>query len=122
MRRVKVRFHDIVGATDTGNDACACGNNRRKEQYVPTNWIYATQNNDDHDSANDERGRESSTAPLPDNAMHQAPFPTIHIIANSDLANLSIRDISRVKRKNAQRMMKLGWDGVQRCLMSKHEK
>ena len=111
MRRVKVRF-----ATDTGDDACACGNNRRKEQYVPTNWICATRNSDNHDNGDGEREI------LPDNAMHQAPFPTIHIIANSDLANLSIRDISRVKRKNAQRMMKLGWDGVQRCLMSKHEK
>ena len=121
MRRVKVRFHDIEGANDTGDDACACGNNRRKEQYVPTNWIYATQNNDNRDSGDDERERESSTAPLPDNAMHQAIFPTIHIIANSDLANLSIRDISRVKRKNAQRMMKLGWDGVQRCLMSENK-
>ncbi len=115
MRRVKVRFHDIEGAND--DDACACGNTRRKEQYVPTNWIYATQIDDNHGSGDEKRERDV----LPDNAMHQAVYPTIHIIANSDLANLSIRDISRVKRKNAQRMMKLGWDGIQRCLMSENK-
>jgi hypothetical protein len=68
-------------------------------------------------------GASSSTAatptllPLPDNVMHRSPYPTIHIIVNRDLASLCIRDISRVKRMNAQRMAKLGWDGVD-CIIS----
>jgi hypothetical protein len=51
--------------------------------------------------------------PLPDNAMHRSPHPTIHLIQNVDLGKLQARDVSRVKRKNAQSMMKLGWEGVE---------
>lgn len=91
MRRVKVRFHDTC-------------NDRRQEQYVPTDWILIPDDCSQRGPA------------LPDNAMHQAPHPTIHIINNADLASLSIRDISRVKRKNAHRMMKLGWDGIEEKL------
>ncbi len=91
MRKVKVRFHT----------ACHV---RRQEQYVPTDWISL-----------EEEGNKEGPA-LPDNAMHQSPYPTIHIIRNTDLASLSIRDISRVKRKNAQRMMKLGWGGIEKKL------
>jgi hypothetical protein len=117
MRRVKVRFH----IDEKVRNAKACDNARRQDQYVPTNWIRKiTPNNYD-----DNQGKESGRAlPLPDNAMHQAPYPTIHIINNADLATLSIRDISRVKRKNAQRMMKLGWDGIElkkRSLTSSHK-
>ena len=78
MRKVKVRFDDT---------ACQ---SRRQEQYVSTDWISL------------EEGGNIRGPALPDNAMHQAPYPTIHIIRNMDLASLSIRDISRVKRKNAQ--------------------
>ena len=98
MRRVKVRFH----TEETINNA-AC-HAHRQEQYVPTDWI-----------STHEGGNKRGPA-LPDNAMHQAPYPTIHIINNTDLASLSIRDISRVKRKNAHCMMKLGWDGIEKKL------
>ena len=91
MRKVKVRFHT----------ACHV---RRQEQYVPTDWIST------------EEGGNTQGPALPDNAMHQSPYPTIHIIRNMDLASLSIRDISRVKRKNAQRMMQLGWNGIEKKL------
>ena len=93
MRKVKVRFFDST--------ACHA---RRQEQYVPTDWISL------------EEGGNIRGPALPDNAMHQAPYPTIHIINNTDLASLSIRDISRVKRKNAHCMMKLGWDGIEKKL------
>lgn len=42
--------------------------------------------------------------------MHRSPYPLIHIIVNQDLASLCMRDVSRVKRLNAQRMAKLGWE------------
>jgi Protein of unknown function (DUF1415) len=49
---------------------------------------------------------------LADNAMHRSPYPTIHLIRNQDLARLSLPDISRVKRKNMQRMARIGeWVG-----------
>ena len=118
MRKVKVRFHDIQSS-----DGARCFP-RRREEYVPTDWISV---DPDTIQKDDERGNEvcnGKPSPasshdrhvLPDNAMHQAPHPTIHIISNTDLARLSIRDISRVKRKNAHRMMKLGWDGVEKKL------
>jgi hypothetical protein len=86
-QKVKVKFHDMVEG-------------RRQHQFVPIDWI-------DH---------SCNGAPLPDNAMHQAPYPTIHLIANKDLLTFSICDISRVKRKNAQRMAKLGWEGLEKRL------
>ena len=91
LRKVKVRFHDTVEGLG------------RKEQFVPTDWIDFT-------------NVSSSPPPLPDNCMHRSPYPTIHIISNQDLASTSIRDVSRVKRFNAQRMAKLGWDGLERRL------
>jgi len=63
------------------------------KQYVPVNWcVFQGQPVGD---------------PLPDNRMHQSPFPTIHIIRNRDLGRLRARDVSRVKRKNAHRMIQL---------------
>ena len=47
--------------------------------------------------------------------MHRAPYPTIHLIRNEDLERLRARDVSRVKRNNARRMMELGWEGVLRA-------
>ena len=89
MQKVKVRFHDIL-------------EERRPEQYVPIDWF-------DHSVG-------SVRPPLPDNAMHRAPHPTIHLIRNSDMASLCLRTVSRVKRKNRQLVMKLGWQGVDRHL------
>jgi hypothetical protein len=34
--------------------------------------------------------------PLPDNAMHRAPYPTVHLIRNEDLGKMCIRDVSCV--------------------------
>lgn len=62
----------------------------QKEQYVPVDWLQV------------EKGPL-----LPDNAMHQSPFPAIHLICNADLARLRARDVSRVKRLNAHRMSEL---------------
>lgn len=76
-QKVKIRFHEELEG-------------RRSEQYVPIDWILVS---------------EKLGLPLPDNCMHRAPYPTIHLISNLDLASLSMRDISRVKRKNARRMM-----------------
>jgi hypothetical protein len=87
LQKVKIRFHEVLEG-------------RRQEQFVPIAWI-------DH---------ASNGPPLPDNIMHQTPYPTIHLIANRDLASLCIRDISRVKRRNAHQMMKLGWPGVKKRL------
>ena len=71
-------------------------------QYIPTDYCrFATPGD-----------------PLPDNAMHRAPYPTIHLIQNQDLASTSLRDVSRVKRKNAQRMVRLGWEGIESVWMS----
>ena len=82
-RKVKVRFEDDG-----------------KEQYVPIDWLTS-----DEDDSPLPKGEQ-----LPDNAMHRAPYSTIHLIRNADLAALCARDVSRVKRKNAQLFSKLGWD------------
>ena len=88
MRKVLVRFHESLEGRDS-------------EQFVPIDWF-------DH---------SHSGAPLPDNRMHQAPHPTIHLIRNVDLAELTLCDVSRVKRRNAQKMLKLGWEGFdQNCV------
>jgi hypothetical protein len=79
MRKVLVRFHENLEDRDT-------------EQFVPIDWF-------DHSHSGD---------PLPDNSMHRAPHPTIHLIRNADLAELTLSDVSRVKRRNAQQMSKLG--------------
>ena len=104
LRKIKVRFHSHVD--DNGGDPC------RKEQYVPMDWLVLT---DDNDGDLDNYLGDS----LPDNAMHRAPYPTVHLIRNEDLGRLRARDVSRVKRKNAQTMMNLGWEGVQRQLATR---
>jgi hypothetical protein len=78
-RKVLVRFHESLEDRDS-------------EQFVPIDWF-------DH---------ARSGAPLPDNGMHRAPHPTIHLIRNADLAELTLSDVSRVTRRNAQQMSKLG--------------
>ncbi|KAL3792006.1 hypothetical protein ACHAWO_012608 [Cyclotella atomus] len=87
LRKVKVRFNDEIEGS-------------RQEQYVPTDWI---------DNSN---GICEPREPLPDNFMYQTPYPTIHIINNEDLAKLCVRDVSRVKRLNARRMARRGWEGL----------
>ncbi|KAL7528680.1 hypothetical protein ACHAWF_002664 [Thalassiosira exigua] len=89
-RKVKLRFDDDVDGLG------------RREQYVPADWIEVPP------------GAAGPGPPLPDNAMHRAPYPSIHVIANRDLAGLCLRDVSRVKRTNAQRMARLGWEGLER--------
>lgn len=82
LRKVKVRYH----------------NNALKgliRQEVPTDWIFVP--------------NETSPFLLHDNIMHRSPYPLIHIIVNQDLAFLCVRDVSRVKRLNAQR---IGWEGL----------
>lgn len=102
LRKVKVRFHNVE-LFGSGVD------NRNQEQFVPTDWILASNENCAPPPL-------STRTQLPDNSMHQSPYPTIHIIVNQDLASLCIRDVSRVKRLNAQRMTKLGWEGLARIL------
>jgi hypothetical protein len=79
-----------------------------KPQYIPTDWCHAPIT-----STQDNIPSSSSRQPLCDNAMHRSPYPTIHVLRNHpDLVSLPLREVSRVKRRNAQRMMKLGWDGL----------
>ena len=82
LRKVKVRYHNnaLNGLT-------------RQEQFIPTDWIVVT----------------NGTCPrlLPDNIMHRSPYLTIHIIVNQ-LASLCMRDVSRVKRLNAQNILMIG--------------
>jgi len=100
LRKVKVRFHN-------NNNAKEEGSIDRLEQYVPTDWIVIPE----------EQREQFTTRPiLPDNSMHQSPYPTIHIINNKDLGSLRARDVSRVKRLNSKRMTKLGWEGVEQHL------
>ncbi len=72
------------------------------EQCIPVDWVVLSD--------------RETRPPLPDNLMHRAPYPTIHILRNRDLQNLSIHDISRLKRRNAKRMLSenLGWESAQR--------
>lgn len=86
LRKVRIRFRDPLPEGLS-----------RPEQYVQIDWLCLP----------------NLGLPLPDNFMYRAPYPTIHIIVNQDLASMSIRDVSRVKRLNAQRMAKLGWDGLE---------
>lgn len=70
-----------------------------KPQYIPTDWCYTT---------NHTTPSSGQRQPLYDNIMHQSPYPTIHLIRNDpDLKSLSLREVSRVKRRNAQHMMQL---------------
>ena len=80
--KVKIRFQNEMEG-------------RRQEQYVPTEWLDIP------------KGEA-----LVNNVMHRAPYPTIHLIRNLDLASLNASSVSRTKRKNAVRMMKLGWKGL----------
>lgn len=77
-RRIRVRFHE-----DQTKD---------KEQCIPLDWVQLSE-------------LEVEERPiLPDNAMHRAPYPVIHILRNDDLKSLTIQEISRLKRRNAKRM------------------
>ncbi|CAB9531299.1 expressed unknown protein [Seminavis robusta] len=67
-RKIKIRFH---------HDS--------KEQYVPIDWIVFEQD-------------QLLGEPLPDNAMHRAPYPTVHLIRNQDLASLCVRSVSLESR------------------------
>lgn len=87
-RRVRVRFHE-------GNSATTA--KFKTEQCVPVDWVVLE--GDDNDAKNNQR-----RPPLPDNAMHRAPYPVIHILRTVDLEGLSVHDISRLKRRNAKRM------------------
>ena len=92
-RRLKVRYQP----DDNDNSKATDGESQQKqEQYVPTDWIFP---------AGDDVNESTMRPELSDNMMHRAPYPTIHIIHNRDLYSLCVRDISRVKRKNAQLMM-----------------
>ncbi len=86
-RKVRVRLRDEL------LDGIA-----RREQYVPIEWLVFPDGT-------------SQRPPLPDNAMHRAPYPTIHVIAKSDMESICVRGVSRVKRLNAQRIARLGWEG-----------
>jgi hypothetical protein len=117
QRKIKVRYHDN---NDDDN------HHTRKEQYVSTDWCVFPKA-----STPSLHGRPSHTChhinsidessfvgpPLPDNSMHRTPHPTIHLIRNTDLGGMRIRDVSRVKRKNAQTMVRLGWDGMTNALV-----
>ena len=81
-------------------------------QYVPVDWIKPISDNDENDTTTGDNAVATLGTPLPDNLMHRAPFPTIHLIRDMDLASLSMRSVSRVKRKNAQRITQLGWEGM----------
>jgi len=100
MRKVKVRFR----RDDSTDEGAATQPQRRREQYVPTDWIV------------DLPGRGPQ---LPDNFMYRSPHATIHVIVDEDLASLSLRDVSRVKRLNSRRMAEMGWEGLERLMMGR---
>jgi hypothetical protein len=93
QRKVKVQFHSD-----------------QKVQYVSVDWlkVRSTKN-----AANENRDCEIGP-PLPENLMHRSPYPTIHLIRNQDLGSLCARDVSRVKRLNAQKFLRLGWEGIEK--------
>jgi len=70
------------------------------EQWVPSDWLV---------------GSAHSEVPLPDNWMHRAPHPTVHLIRRCDLN--SIREsaegyevVADVQLRNSSRLATLGWD------------
>jgi hypothetical protein len=111
LRKIRVRFH-IDPRNDNSNEQDDRSNRQqqRLEHYVPVDWLVL-----DRPGAGSGDGNVGHNVgdPLPDNAMHRAPYPTVHLIRNEDLGTLRARDVSRVKRKNAQKMLKLGWEGIQ---------
>eukprot|EP00956_Cyclotella_meneghiniana_P002187 scaffold2434_cov70-Cyclotella_meneghiniana.AAC.9 len=99
LRKIKVRFtNEIMG---------------RQEQYVPVDWI---------DTSSDPSAEKINGDPLPDNFMYQSPYPVIHIINNNDLSTLCLRDVSRVKRLNAKRMLSMGWKRLKSHIPEKYDK
>mmetsp|Transcript_15286 Transcript_15286/g.32069 ORF Transcript_15286/g.32069 Transcript_15286/m.32069 type:complete len:353 (-) Transcript_15286:102-1160(-) len=99
-RRVKVRWiDDHEDETLASIDAKTKMSNRRNEQYIPTDWVV-------HETQKEQSISRNERMELPDNMMHRAPYPTIHVIDNRDLYSLCVRDISRLKRKNAQLMVR----------------
>mmetsp|Transcript_23458 Transcript_23458/g.52166 ORF Transcript_23458/g.52166 Transcript_23458/m.52166 type:complete len:427 (+) Transcript_23458:201-1481(+) len=109
-RRVRVRFHDsdnncgnanrnniVDGKQQTATRRCTV------EQYVPVDWVVPDEDtfnsssnnvvgngNDRRDVGHNSRDPPTKTSgeglwhrpPLPDNAMHQAPYPVVHILRN----------------------------------------
>ena len=52
---------------------------------------------------------------LPDNAMHRAPVPTIHLLRRSDLATVAAQSshseaLADLELRNATRLRALGWE------------
>jgi hypothetical protein len=115
QRRIKVQFLEHGREQQQQNNNSNSSNaaegkkstisnvKRKKEQYVPVDWIVFDDDNTTTDSSPPPRHRP----PLLDNCMHQTPYPTIHLIQNNDLGTLCVRDISRLKRKNIETIMKL---------------
>lgn len=72
------------------------------EEIVPLEWTV----------------QEGSRGPLlPDNAMHRAPFPTLHLIRRADTDSLQqdsggLDAIWEMASRNSQHMAKIGWEGV----------
>ncbi len=95
-RRVKVRWEDETLDTI---DATTKLRNRRNEQYIPIDWVV-------HEIRKEQSISGEERMELPDNMMHRSPYPTIHVIDNRDLYSLCVRDISRLKRRNAQLMVR----------------
>ena len=97
LRKIKVRFHQpTTNSTDGAPKENDKPRTTRQEQYVPIDWLILPQKGE----------------PLPDNFMYRSPFPTVHIIVNSGLAKLSMRDVSKVKRLNSKRVAEFGWEGL----------
>jgi hypothetical protein len=94
-RRVRIRFHDT--------EIDPTRKTSKTEQCVPVGWVLLNGFGDDHNNNNNNH-ENNQRPPLPDNAMHRAPYPVVHILRNEDLEGLSIHEISRLKRRNAKRM------------------
>lgn len=101
QRRIRVRY------LDNDNSKTTTTTFARSEQYISMDWceFFGNNNNNNNNDA-------STRPPLCDNAMHRAPCATIHLIRQVDLQRLTARSVSRVKRINAQRTSRLGWQGL----------
>ena len=102
-RRVRIQFHDTTKGELEPDPTRKMGNT---EQCVPVDWVVLLDgcDDDDDDDQNNNKNKNYQWPPLPDNAMHRAPYPVVHILRNEDLEGLSIHEISRLKRRNAKRM------------------
>eukprot|EP00747_Dinoflagellata_sp_TGD_P029893 gnl/TRDRNA2_/TRDRNA2_134250_c0_seq1.p1 gnl/TRDRNA2_/TRDRNA2_134250_c0~~gnl/TRDRNA2_/TRDRNA2_134250_c0_seq1.p1 ORF type:complete len:388 (+),score=47.11 gnl/TRDRNA2_/TRDRNA2_134250_c0_seq1:50-1213(+) len=52
---------------------------------------------------------------LPANAMHHAPYPTIHLIRRADLSNVEMDFVDVMLLRNAEMVDKLGWEGFRKA-------